>query len=96
LNDRPELDVQGPDVAKQQVEEVVREALTAAILLERCPKATIDVHCFVLECGGGEAAALVMAAGAAAADAQLDLRCTLSAACVVRLFSVNFLCHLIC
>ena len=44
----------------------------------------MQVHCFVLECGGSEVPALAMAAGLAVADAQIDMRCTLSAACVVR------------
>ena len=43
----------------------------------------LQVHCFVLECGGSEAAALAMAAGLAVADAQIDMRCMLSASCVV-------------
>ena len=44
----------------------------------------MQVHCFVLECGGSEVPALAMAAGLAVADAQIDMCCTLSAACVVR------------
>jgi ribonuclease PH len=44
----------------------------------------VQVHCFVLECGGSEAAALAMAAALAVADAQIDMRCTLSAASLVR------------
>ena len=35
---------QGPDLAKQQAEQFVAEALSAAILLERCPKSLIEAR----------------------------------------------------
>lgn len=75
--------IQGPDIGKQQAKEAVTEALSTAVLLERYPKATIEVHCLVLECGGSEVAALLMAAGAAMIDARIDMRCLLSCAAVV-------------
>lgn len=62
----------------------VREALTSVVLLERYPKAIVDVHCSVLENGGSTAAALISAAGLAVVDAGIQCRCMLSAACIVR------------
>lgn len=58
--------------------------MTAAALLERYPNSVIEVHGLVLECGGAEVAALLMAAGAAMGDALIDMRCILSCAAVVR------------
>ena len=79
-----EIDMQGPDLGKQELEELLAEALEATLLLDRYPKATIEVHALVLAAGGGEAAALAMAAGLAAAGARLDSRAVLSAATLVR------------
>ena len=79
--------MQGADAREAALERLLEEALAATLLLERAPKALIEVHAFVAQCGGGEAAAAVMAAGLAAANAQLDLRCLPSAACVVRVFA---------
>jgi ribonuclease PH len=76
--------LQGQDLEKQQAEHAVEEALAAAILLDRCPKSLIEVQCLVIESGGSVVAALLMAAGLAVMDAQIEMRCMLSAACVVR------------
>lgn len=79
------------------LEQLLEEALAATLLLERAPKALIEVHAFVAQCGGGEAAAAVMAAGLAAAHAGLDMRCLPSAACVVRCMGCDLLnCLLAC
>jgi ribonuclease PH len=62
----------------------VQEALSAVLLLDRYPNSAIDVRCMVLEQGGAEVSALVMAAALAACDADLHLRCVLTAASLVR------------
>lgn len=62
----------------------VRESLSSVVLLERYPKAVLDVHCCVMEHGGSTAAALISAAGLAIVDAGIHCRCMLSAACIVR------------
>jgi hypothetical protein len=82
-----------PNAAREQCHTLVPRTEAAHVrssaAVARCAVvltcgAQLQVHCFVLECGGSEVAALAMAAGLAVADAQIDMRCVLSAACVVR------------
>eukprot|EP00892_Ulva_mutabilis_P011874 jgi/Ulvmu1/9059/UM005_0152.1 len=70
----------GPNELELHMRGEVEQALRAVLLLDRYPKATVDVHCLVLERGGSEGAALLMAASLAAIDAGLECRCVLSAA----------------
>jgi ribonuclease PH len=61
--------------------------LRKCIIVDRFPKAVIAVNGFISQCGGGEAAALVMAAGQALLHARIDMRFLPSAAIVVCLTS---------
>jgi exosome complex component MTR3 len=65
-------------VATTDEERVLESALSAAlvpsVLLERLPKAVIDVHVLILEADGGELAAAVTAASAALVDAGVEVR----------------------
>lgn len=76
--------LQGPDALTLHMRSEVEQALRSVLLLDRYPKATVDVHCMVLERGGSEGAALLMAASLAAIDAGIHCRCVLSAASLVR------------
>lgn len=76
--------MQGPDALALQMRSEVEQALLSVLLLDRYPKATVDVHCMVLERGGSEGAALLMAGSLAAIDAGIECRCVLSAVNLVR------------
>jgi ribonuclease PH len=58
---------------ERRLEGALRAALTPSVLLERFPKAVVEVHVLFLEIDGGELVAAVMAASAALVDAGVDV-----------------------
>lgn len=66
-----------------QYVELLEEALCTAVLLEKYPKAVIEVHAVVLEVAGSVGAALAMAAGLAICDAGIHVRDVISASSLV-------------
>jgi exosome complex component MTR3 len=58
---------------ERRLEGALRAALLPAVLLERFPKAVVELHVLFLEIDGGEVAAAVMAASAALTDAGVDV-----------------------
>jgi ribonuclease PH len=75
----------------RQAEQFLHDALSAVLLLDRYPKAVFDVSVLVLEAAGSVLSAAVMAAGLAAADAAVEMRCVLTAATVVRSLTSHLL-----
>jgi ribonuclease PH len=59
--------------------ETVKDALSASVLVERFPKAQVDVCLTLLDAAGGEAVACVLAASAALARAGVESRDLVSA-----------------
>ncbi len=59
---------------ERRLEEALSAALTPSVLLERLPKAVVDVHVLIIETDGGELAAAVTAASAALVDAGIEVR----------------------
>jgi ribonuclease PH len=59
-------------------------ALEPAVDLEKLPKSVVDVRILVIEAAGGEAAAAATAAGAALADAGIEMFDLVAACSVVR------------
>lgn len=58
---------------ERRLEGALRAALTPSVMLERFPKAVVEVHVLFLEIDGGEIVAAVMAASAALVDAGVDV-----------------------
>ena len=75
-----------PSVAQEeerQLESALATALLPSVLLERFPKAVVEVHLLVLSLtGGGELAAAVTAASAALVEAGVELAGVVTGACV--------------
>lgn len=65
--------------------ESVAKAISPSVLLERYPKATIEIAILVLQSDGGEWPACLMAASLALADAGVELNGLVSAVSVGRL-----------
>lgn len=76
--------VPGQTDGERELSAQLSTALAGVVLLDRFPKAVLDVQCLVMEAGGGELAATVAAAGLALADAGVAIRDLPSAAAVVR------------
>eukprot|EP01025_Chloroclados_australasicus_P053485 TRINITY_DN6300_c0_g1_i1.p1 TRINITY_DN6300_c0_g1~~TRINITY_DN6300_c0_g1_i1.p1 ORF type:complete len:256 (+),score=34.84 TRINITY_DN6300_c0_g1_i1:340-1107(+) len=68
---------------QHKLRECLEEALSTIILLESYPKSSIEVNALILESDGADTVAILMAAGLAACDAGIDMRCILTAATVV-------------
>lgn len=68
---------------ERQLEAALSAALLPSVLLERFPKAVVEVHVLVLSlAGGGELAAAVTASSAALVDAGVDVVGLVAGACV--------------
>ena len=75
---------QAQRAAERELQEAVARALEAAVLLDRFPKAVVDVYVVVLESGGSDLAVAICAASLALADAGVELL-DLVPACAVAL-----------
>lgn len=63
---------------------VIEKALSPVVLLDRFPKAVVDVYVEVMEAGGSELAAAVTTACLALADAGIEMTDLVAAAALVR------------
>jgi exosome complex component MTR3 len=61
------------EVKSREMERLVREAVEGAIQLHKFPKAVLDLHVLVLEDDGGAQGAAITCAGAALANAGVDM-----------------------
>ncbi|UCH72074.1 MAG: exosome complex exonuclease Rrp41 [Thermoplasmatales archaeon] len=64
----------GPDRRSTEISKVISEALEKVILLEKYPRATIDVNIEVIEAEAGTRCAGLTAAGVALVDAGIPMR----------------------
>jgi exosome complex component RRP41 len=64
----------GPDRRSREISKVISEALENVILLERYPRASIDVNIEVLDAEAGTRCAGLTAAGVALADAGIPMK----------------------
>eukprot|EP00475_Leptophrys_vorax_P038280 TRINITY_DN6720_c0_g1_i6.p1 TRINITY_DN6720_c0_g1~~TRINITY_DN6720_c0_g1_i6.p1 ORF type:complete len:282 (+),score=82.07 TRINITY_DN6720_c0_g1_i6:61-906(+) len=65
-----------------QLSKQLEDAISVSVMLEKYPKASIDVYVLIVEAGGGEFAASICAASLALAHAGIDLYDLVSAASV--------------
>ncbi len=73
---RPRRDRAGagpPSDSEREASRAVEAALSPAVLLDRFPKSLVEVHVLVLEAGGGEVPASVVAASLSLAAAGVDM-----------------------
>ncbi|XP_065181482.1 exosome complex component MTR3-like [Sycon ciliatum] len=61
------------DGEENDMSRALTKAMEAAVILERFPKAKVDIHVMVVEDGGGVLAAAMTAASLALADASIDM-----------------------
>lgn len=69
----------GQSPKEKDMSDQVSTALLSAVILETFPKAVLDVQCTILEAGGGELGATIVAAAAAIASAGVDMKNVVSA-----------------
>lgn len=62
-----------PDSEEATMSRTITQALESAVLLDRFPKAKVDVSVMVLEDGGGVQAAAITAAALALSDASIEM-----------------------
>jgi ribonuclease PH len=84
-NPPPSSSFSGPSDDEREASRQTALALRPAVLLDRFPKALVDVHIVVLEAGGGELCAGILASSLALAHAGVDLADVCAAASVCAL-----------
>jgi ribonuclease PH len=84
-NPPPSSSFSGPSDDEREASRQTALALRPAVLLDRFPKALVDVHIVVLEAGGGELCAGLLASSLALAHAGVDLADVCAAASVCAL-----------
>ncbi|MCL4139123.1 UNVERIFIED_CONTAM: hypothetical protein GTU68_007856, partial [Idotea baltica] len=62
-----------PDRSQKEISRQLKEALETVIIVEKFPKAQIDVHITVIECGGSLLSTCLTAAGLALCHASIDV-----------------------